>query len=332
MGFLDFGAGDSSYAFGLAAVFAGVFLLVAAINHFFIDPLLQRRRLHARLRGNRKEQEIRAQIFKAYQEADTSLIMLVLQKLVGLGKIENLQRGLLQADIYLGIGTFLSLVGILGSGGFILGLVLASSFVWAAGLALFLGFLPIFYLRWKKRRKALLFEKQMPDAMELLARSVRAGHTLGATLELVSQEIPPPLGAEMRITYEEQRLGLSMGQALRRMAERVDSQDLRYFVTAVLIQMESGGNLAEILDNIGYLIRERLKLKGKIRGLTAEGRFSAIVLALLPVVTFLALYFLNRAYIVTLLQDPLGIKILLAGLTSVLIGALVMKRMVNIRV
>jgi len=320
------------YAFGLAAVFAGVFLLVAAFNHYFIDPLLQRRRLHARLRGNKKEQEIRAHIFKAYQEADTSLLLGMLQKLVGLGKIENLQRALLQADIYLGVGTFLSLVGILGSAGFILGLLISGNFLWAGGLAAVLGFLPIFYLRWKKRRKALHFEKQMPDAMELLARSMRAGHTLGATLELVSQEVPPPLGMEMRITYEEQRLGLSMGQALRRMGERVDSQDLRYFVTAVLIQMESGGNLAEILENIGFLIRERLKLKGKIQGLTAEGRFSAIILALLPVVTFAALYFLNRPYVTTMLNDPLGVKILMAGVTSVFIGALVMKRMVNIKV
>jgi tight adherence protein B len=324
--------GDRTYAFALAAVFAGTFLLVAAFNHFFIDPILQRRRLNARLRGNKREQEIRAQIFKAYQEADTSIVLGLLQKLVGLGKIENLQRALLQADIYLGVGTFLCLVGILGSAGFILGLVTTSNFLYAFGLAALVGFLPIFYLRWKKRRKALLFEKQMPDAMELLARSVRAGHTLGATLELVSQEVPPPLGMEMRITYEEQRLGLSMGQALRRMGERVDSQDLRYFVTAVLIQMESGGNLAEILENIGFLIRERLKLKGKIRGLTAEGRFSAIILALLPVVTFLALYFLNRDYIVNMLKDPLGVKILMTGVISVLIGVLVMKRMVNIKV
>ena len=149
----------------------------------------------------------------------------------------------------------------------------------------------------------------MPDAMELLARSLRAGHTLSGTLDLVSQEIPAPLGTEMRITYDEQKLGLSMTQAFRRMGERVASQDLRYCVTAVIIQSETGGNLAEILENIGLIIRDRLKLKGKVQGLTAEGRFSALILSLLPFVTFLALYVINRAYVMTLFHDPLGIQI-----------------------
>jgi tight adherence protein B len=326
------GSMDVTYAIGLAGVFAGAFLLVGAFNYFLMDPIIQRRRLNARLKGNKREQKIRAQVFKAFQETEESLALGLMKRLVGFGKIENLQRALLQADIYLGVGIFLSLVGILGSAGFILGLLLSGNFLWAAVLAVVLGSLPTLYWRWKKRRKTLLFEKQMPDAMELLARSVRAGHTLTATMELVSQEIPPPLGMEMRITYEEQRLGLSMAQALRRMGDRVDSQDLGYFVTAVLLQMETGGNLAEIMENIGFLIRERLKLKGKIRGLTAEGRFSAMILSLLPVVTFIALYFLNRKYVSTMLQEPLGVKILIAGVISVLFGAMVMKRMVNIKV
>jgi len=148
----------------------------------------------------------------------------------------------------------------------------------------------------------------------------------------VSQEIPPPLGMEMRITYEEQRLGLSMLQALRRMGERVASQDLRYFVTAVLIQSEAGGNLAEILENIGMIVRERLKLKGKVQGLTAEGRFSALILGFLPVGTFLLIFLMNRAYVMAFLQDPLGIKLLGAGAVSLLLGAIVMKKMVAIKV
>jgi tight adherence protein B len=187
-------------------------------------------------------------------------------------------------------------------------------------------------MRWRRLVKTKKFERQMPDAMELLARSLRAGHTLAATLDLVSQEIPPPLGYEMRITYEEQRLGLSQAQAMRRMGDRVDSQDLRYFVTAVLIQSETGGNLVEIMENIGFIIRERLKLKSKVRGLTAEGRFSAAVLSLMPVGTFIALYFLNRDYVTVLLQDPLGSKMLLGAIISIFLGAAVMKKMVQIKV
>ena len=136
----------------------------------------------------------------------------------------------------------------------------------------------------------------------------------------------------MRITYDEQKLGLSMPQAFRRMGNRVASQDLRFCVTAVIIQSETGGNLAEILENIGLIIRERLKLKGKIQGLTAEGRFSALILSLLPIVTFLALYFVNRSYVMTLFQDPLGIQLLTCAIGSICIGIFIMKRMVSIKV
>lgn len=332
MEYMKIGSADTIYAFGLAGVFVAAFLLMSAISHLLIDPIIQRRRLNARLKGYKREQEIRAKIFKTYQEMQESAILGPLQRLMGLGKIEVLRRALLQADIYLEVSTFLSLVGILGNVGFILGLMLLGSFLRAAIPAVVLGSLPLLYWRWKKRRKALLFEKQMPDAMELLARSLRAGHTLASTLELVSWELPSPVGNELRITYEEHRLGLSMVQALRRMGERVGSRDLAFFVTAVLIQMESGGNLAEIMENIGSLIRDRLKLKGKIRGLTAEGRFSAILLSLLPVVMFIALYFLRRDYVSTMLREPLGVKILVAGITSVLMGTLVMKKMLNIKV
>jgi tight adherence protein B len=188
------------------------------------------------------------------------------------------------------------------------------------------------FLRWKRKRKTLKIEQHMPGAMELVARSLRAGHTLQGTLELVSQEIPKPLGTEMRITYEEQRLGLSTAQAFRRMAERVASQDMQFFVTAVLIQAETGGNLSEILENIGSIIRERLKLKGKVQSLTAEGRFSALVLSLLPFLAFVAFYIANRKYVMTLFIDPLGIHMLTGGIISIIIGVLVMKRMVTIKV
>jgi tight adherence protein B len=136
----------------------------------------------------------------------------------------------------------------------------------------------------------------------------------------------------MRITFEEQRLGISINQAFRRMSERVASRDLQFFVTAVIIQGETGGNLSEILENIGVIIRDRLKLKGKVKGLTAEGRFSALVLSLLPVFTMVALYFVNADYILTLFKDPLGTKLLTGALVSMGIGIIVMKRMVAIRV
>jgi len=245
--------------------------------------------------------------------------------------VDNLQRQLLQANIYLNPGTFLSMVGILACIGFLMGTTFAS-FTVGLIFAAILGILPIGFVRWQQKRKTRAFEKAMPDAMDLLARSLRAGHTLGTTMELVSQEIPPPLGTEFRVTYEEQRLGLSLTQALRRMGDRVASQDLRYFVTAVLIQSETGGNLAEVLENIGAIIRDRLKLKGKVRALTAEGRFSAMILGLLPLLTFLVLLVMNPNYVTMLLTDPLGRKFLAVGVISIFMGALVMKKMVTIKV
>ncbi len=322
---------DSYYALGLCGVFVGIYLAVYAVNYFVVEPLIRRRQLMQRLQRDRRQQEMVSQIFKADNESRQSLVLTLVSKVTGWGKVENLERQLLQADIYLSPAVFLCLVGTLGLIGFVTGMTYGSIL---GGLVagLILGLPPILVMRWKQYRKAKKFERQMPDAMELLARSLRAGHTLSATLELVSQEISAPLGKEMRITFEEQRLGLSMNQAMRRMGHRVASRDLQYFVTAVLIQTETGGNLAEILENIGLIIRERMKLKSKVQGLTAEGRFSALILALLPVGTFFMLFLLNKEYIMILLQDPLGFRLLMGGITSILVGAIVMKKMVNIKV
>jgi tight adherence protein B len=302
-----------------------------AFYHVIVEPIRQRRILNKRIRGSKREQEVRAQVFKTYQESADSLVLSLAERLFGWGRVENLQRRLLQADIFLSPNTFITIIIMLAVVGFLLG-SMVNSLTWSLGLSLTLGVLPMVFLRWKRRRKTTKIEESMPDAMELLARSLRAGYTLQGTLELVAQEIQKPLGTEMRITYEEQRLGLSLNQAFRRMGERVASQDLRFFVTAVLIQAETGGNLAEILENIGVIIRDRIKLKGKVKGLTAEGRFSALVLTLLPFITFVAFYVINRSYAMTLITDPLGIKLLTIGMVSITIGTLVMKRMVAIKV
>ncbi|MGB8993258.1 MAG: type II secretion system F family protein [Desulfobaccales bacterium] len=322
---------DVQYAMGLVGLFVGVCLLITGINYCVLEPLRQRRIVHQRLKGSKREQEVRAQIFKAYQDSKDSLVLSIADRLFGWGKVENLQKQLLQADIYMAPNIFICIIIFLGALGFLIG-SMVGRLIWSLGLSLLLGMFPIVFMRFMRRRKTMKIEKHMPDAMELLARSLKAGHTLQSTLELVSQEIPKPLGTEMRITYEEQRLGLSMMQAFRRMGERVASQDLRYFVTAVLIQAETGGNLAEVLENIGSIIRERLKLKGKVQGLTAEGRFSAMILSFLPFGTFIAFYFINREYVMTLLRDPLGNKLLTAGIISITIGILIMKKMVTIKV
>jgi tight adherence protein B len=322
---------ELQYVLGLLGLFVAVCLLITGLRYGLLEPVLQRRRVNRRLKGSKQEQQIRAQVLKAYQETDDSVVVNLAEHFLRWGKVESLQRYLLQADIFLSPNAFISLIILLATMGFFVGW-LVKDFMWAVGLSFAFGLPPIIYARWKRQRKTLKIEKYMPDAMELLARSLRAGHTLQGTLELASQEVPSPLGTEMRITYEEQRLGLSLPQAFRRMGERVACQDLRFFVTAVLIQSETGGNLAEILENIGLIIRDRLKLKGKVKGLTAEGRFSALILSLLPFVTFIVFYFVNPKYILTLFRDPTGLKLLSGGIISIIFGIIIMKRMVNIKV
>jgi len=322
---------EFQYALGLLGLFLGVCLLITGINYGLVEPIRKRRLINQRLQGNKREQEVRAQIFKAFQENKESWVLNLAQRYFGWGKIENLQLQLLQADIFLAPNSFICIAILLAGLGFMIG-NLVGGWTWCLGLSLFLGVFPFMFMRWKRRRKTLKIERHMPDAMEMLSRSLRAGHTLPGTLDLVSQEIPAPLGTEMRITFEEQKLGLSLPHAFRRMGARVASQDLRYFVTAVIIQSETGGNLSELLDNIGVIIRDRLTLKGKIQGLTAEGRFSALILSLLPFITFTALYLINPDYILTLFREPLGHKLITIALTSVGIGTLIMKRMVTIKV
>jgi len=319
------------FALGLLGLFVGVCLLISGIYYAVVEPLQKRRLISLRIRGSKRDQQIRAQVFKPYQETKDTLVMSLAERYLGWGKIDNLQRQLLQADIYLSPNSFITIVILMAGLGFSIG-SLMKVWTWSLGLAFVLGALPILFQRWKRKRKTLKIERYMPDAMEMLARSLRAGHTLQGTLELASQEVPKPLGTEMRITFEEQRLGLSLPQAFRRMGERVASRDLQYFVIAVLIQSETGGNLSEILENIGFIIRDRLKLKGKVQGLTAEGRFSALILSLLPLVTFLAFYLVNKQYIMTLFRDPLGITLLKGALISIGIGVFIMKKMVSIKV
>ncbi len=330
---LNMGGMDFMFALGLLGVFVAACLLTTVINKMVMEPYLKRSALKKRMRRQKREEEFRAKIFRAYQESRNrnSPVTSLMGRLTGWGKVENLERQLIQADLNIPPGVFILSVALAGAVGFLLGGRFLDG-LWSWVVAAVISCLPIFLLRWKKRRKTAQFEKQMPEAMELLARSLRAGHTLPATMELVAQEIPRPLGEEMRITYEEQRLGLSVPQALRRMGERVASRDLGYFVTAVLVQNETGGNLAEILENIGSLIRERMKLTGKVHTLTAEGRFSALILMGLPVVTFLGLFVMKRDYIMPLFTDPLGKKMLGAMIGSMIIGAWVMKKMVSIKV
>ncbi len=202
----------------------------------------------------------------------------------------------------------------------------------ALGAAAAAFVLPIMYLlrRRKKRLKKLV--EQLPDVFELLSQALRAGNSLASAMQLLAKQLPDPAGTEFGRVFHEQNLGLTIEDALRNLANRVDLLDIRFFVTAVLIQRQVGGDLAEVLDKIGVVIRERIQLFGQVQALTAEGRLSGYVLLGLPVVVFLVLMYMNYDYITILLTDPLGKMMLTGAIVMQLMGWAMIKKIVNIKV
>ena len=220
---------------------------------------------------------------------------------------------MMQADIHQDPGTFIRISLYPVALGLFIGIFLLKNTALGLLLGCALGTIPFFYIKWKRRQKTKQFEVQMPDAMELLARSLRAGHTLPSALELIGNEMENPIGAEMGIAYEEQQFGISTSEAMLHMLERVDSLDLKYFVAAVLIQQETGGNLAELMENIAHVIRSRLNFKAKVRGLTAMGRISTTIMIIVPIVTFFLLMLVANQYEKVLVQTSIGRTMLMAG-------------------
>ncbi|MEY3460194.1 MAG: hypothetical protein RL215_3351 [Planctomycetota bacterium] len=192
--------------------------------------------------------------------------------------------------------------------------------------------LPWIWLLYRRLRRMKEFEKQLPDAMELLARALRSGHSLASGLNVVASEMPPPISIEFKSVFEEQNLGLPIEQALRNMLTRVPNMDLQFFVTAVSIQRQAGGDLAEILAKISELIRERFKILGQVKALTGEGRLSGVVLMALPIVLFITVFALNRNYVMLLFNHPLGQQMLVAAVFAQILGGYVIHRIVSIRV
>jgi tight adherence protein B len=168
--------------------------------------------------------------------------------------------------------------------------------------------------------------------MEMIARTLRSGQGLGFGISLVATEMGQPISGEFSRVFEEQNLGIPMEQSLNELAERIPNLDLKFFVTAVILQRQTGGDLAEILDKIGSLIRDRFRIWGQVQALTGEGRLSGVVLLVLPLVLFLAVYQLNPDYIKVLFTDPMGTKMLAIAVVMQVIGALVIRKIVNIRV
>jgi tight adherence protein B len=197
-----------------------------------------------------------------------------------------------------------------------------------AGLA---AWVPIAVVRYKRTVRMRKFEEQFPEALDLLGRAMRAGHAFTTGIEMVATEMPAPLGPEFRILYDQQNYGMPLPDALRLFAERISVLDARFFVTAVLIQRESGGNLSEILDNLAGVMRERFRVKRQIRVLSAHGRISGWVLVCMPPALALVLFTINQEHRDLMFHDPLGQKMVITAATLQVVGTLIMRKIINIQ-
>lgn len=237
-----------------------------------------------------------------------------------------------QADCPVPLGVFALATPMLG----LLGLMTALWFQQTLVIALVSGGLlaaiPPGILHWLKARRLGRFERQLPEALELVSRAMRAGHAFSVGLKIVGDESADPIRGEFRRVYDEVSMGVSLPQALNNLNDRVGLIDVKFFVTSVMVQRETGGNLAEIIDSLASLIRRRFELQLKVRALSAEARFSAFVLFGLPLAVALALYKMNPDYLGLLFTDPMGQRMTSVCVVLMLMGAVIMKRMVNIRV
>ncbi|MBI5606323.1 MAG: type II secretion system F family protein [Deltaproteobacteria bacterium] len=248
-------------------------------------------------------------------------------------KIRRLERIREQAHTEYPLGFFILIAMILAVLGFFLGSITTSAH-WLFRLpgAAFLGALPFLYLTIKRKRRMEKFERQLPDALDLIVQALRAGHAFTTGLKMVAEEFKDPLGPEFDRTLGEVNFGININRALKNLLNRLDCPDLRFFVMSILLQRETGGNLAEILGNISRLMRERFKFQGKVRTLSAEGRLSAILLIALPFFVVFVLIIIRPEYIGFLATDPIGRILSAVSMVFMALGVIVMKKMIAIRV
>jgi tight adherence protein B len=241
-----------------------------------------------------------------------------------------LRKRLDQSGLELTVGTLVLLCLCAAIAGYLLVDFVSHLRLAAAVVGAFCAYVPLWFVGFMANRRVTKFEEQFPEAIELLSRSLRAGHAFTTGMSMVADEMPDPVGTEFRLAYDRQNFGMPMPEALRSLGERVPLLDARFFVTAVLTQREAGGNLSEVLDNLASVIRERFKVKRQVRVITAHARITGWVLALLPPSLGLVLTLLSPSHMSLLWTDPTGIKMVVVAIILQVVGTLLIKKLVNV--
>jgi len=319
----------------MVAVFA---CLVVAVAAFGIFSLLDQRSAKARLIKERLARESKAPepsgeeelaVVRDEQLSDIPVLDALLRRSERVTAIQKMlsQAGLgIRAGNFLGICALAAIVALIGA-------YVATRRVEIAWVCLLVGFLlPYAYASYRRNKRFEKFEELFPEAIDTLARAVRAGHAFTTALEMITNEVAEPVSGEFRQLFEEQKFGMPVRDALMNLTERMPLVDVKFFVTAVMLQRETGGNLAEILDNLSYVIRERFKIQRQVRVYTAQGRLTMALLMGMPPIIVAIMVMLNPGFIHPLFADPIGHTLLVAGITLQTIGYFVIRKIIRIQV
>ncbi len=321
----------------LVAITIVVFVLVAG-SIFVVVSLLDQRSARARLLRDRLATVQKA----AEREPDEELALLrdeLLSEIPAFDnllrrseRISNFQMLLSQAGMEMRAGNILILSLACALVGGAIGLLMGKALVFAWGGALVGAIVPYSYASYRRTKRFQKFEELFPEAIDTLARAVRAGHAFTTALELIANEVAEPVSSEIRKLFEEQKFGMPVRDALVNLSVRVPLVDVKFFVTAVMLQRETGGNLAEILDNLSYMIRERFKIQRQVRVFTAQGRLTMLLLMALPPIVVVAMEAMNPSFIQPLFNDPLGHTAIVIAITLQTIGYFVIRKVIQIQV
>ena len=324
--------GNLFYGFVVLAFIAAVLLLEGLYLTWAAYKGPAAKRIARRLRAvsGLAGEGVQASILKQPMLSDAAPLQRFLR---GLPRVQALERLLHQSGCGWTLSSFAGLTAAFGAAGFFAAsLVPLLHWVFEAAIALGAALLPALYVLRRRSQRMFRIVQQLPDALDLISRALRAGHAFPSGLQMVAEETQDPIAGEFRIVHEEINFGVAVPTALTNLANRVPSADMRHFVIAVLIQRETGGNLTELLANISALIRERMKLVLKIRVLSAEGKLSAIILCALPFVLAGLVNLVNPKFMAVLWTDPMGLNMIYAALTGMVLGALWMRKIIRIRV
>jgi tight adherence protein B len=237
-----------------------------------------------------------------------------------------------QAESSWSVGGVLGGCAVLAGAGFAIGYYELPNAICAFVPAIVLAVSPLLLLRWQRSRRLRTFTRHLPDAIDLMSRALRAGHSVPAAIEIVGDESPEPVRSEFREVYRQQTFGLPTREALLQLGQRIPLPELNFVITAMLLQKETGGNLVEVLERTASVIRERVRIEGEIRIYTAQGRMTGWILSLLPVAMFFLLSLANRSYSRVLVDDPTGRRLVFAGLALMAVGGLAIRKIVNVKI